>query len=221
VGLRADVTRDPEQLLSTYLTYLPAIFHQDPFVGRFLLAFEAILSGVPEVERPGLEMLISRIADYFDPQTTPPEFLPWLASWVALSLRADWEEATRRSFIQQIVVLYRLRGTKAGLQQMLELYTREKVDIFDAFAEPAHFFQVQLTLSEADPNRLRQKQQIARAIIEQEKPAHTFYALQVAVPTMRLVSQALQAREKAEKGYEPPLLILGENTILGTEISAV
>lgn len=211
---------NPNQSVSTYLHYLPAIFQQDPFLGRFLLAFEAMLTDEGDPELPSLFVRIHRLADFFDPTTADKEFLPWLASWVALSLRADWDERTKRAFIQQIVPLYRLRGTKAGLQRMLELYTGEPVSIEDEFDQSAHFFQVQLRLTEPDPNRFRQKQQIARAIIDQEKPAHTFYALQVAVPTMRLVSQALQQREKKEKGVEPPLLILGDNTVLGTEISS-
>jgi phage tail P2-like protein len=144
--------------------------------------------------------------------TTEPEFLPWLASWVSLSLRADWDEATKRSFIQQIVPMYRLRGTRAGLQRMLELYTRERVEVDDQFAAPPDFFQVKLTLSGADPVLFQRKQRIARAIIDQEKPAFTFYALEVVVPAMRLVSQARHERDGA------PYLILGENTLLGTMI---
>lgn len=208
------------QPVSSYLQHLPAIFQQDPFLGRFLLAFESILTGEGDAELPSLFERIRSLAGFFDPETTDEEFLPWLASWVALSLRADWDERTKRAFIQQIVPLYRLRGTQAGLQRMLELYTGEPVVVADEFDQSPHFFQVQLRLSEPDPNRFRQKQQIARAIIDQEKPAHTFYALQVAVPTMRLVSLALQQREKKEKGVEPPLLILGDNTVLGTEISS-
>ncbi|HEV7761706.1 MAG TPA: phage tail protein I [Acidimicrobiales bacterium] len=200
-----------DQSTSSYLQHLPAIFHQDPFVGRFLLAFETVLSGPGAAGQPGLETLIGRLADHFDPKTTPEEFLPWLASWVALSLRADWDTATKRDFIQEIVPLYRLRGTQAGLQRMLEIYTRESVTIDDTFDDPAHFFQVKLTLSDADPDRLRRKQEIARAIVDQEKPAHTFYALRVAVPTMRLVSLELQKQE----GDVPKLLILGTNTLLG------
>ena len=194
---------------SSYLGYLPAIFQEEPFVGRFLLAFETILSGAGP-DQPGLEATISHLADYLDPMTTKAEFLPWLAGWVTLSLRADWDEATRRNFIQQIVPLYRLRGTKAGLERMLELYTGQLPFVDDDFDEPAHFFQVRLTLTEADPEMLRRQQQIARAIIDQEKPAHTFYALQVAVPTMRLVSEARHQQTNA------PLLILGQNSLLGT-----
>ena len=205
-----------EKSISGYVNYLPAVFQQDPFIGRFLLAFEAILSGSEDAKQPGLEETIGRMAEAFDPQTTREEFLPWLAGWVALSLRADWDAPTKRRFIEQIVPLYRLRGTQAGLEQLLRLYTQENVTIYDAFTQPAHFFQVQLRLSEADPDRLRVKQQIARAIIDQEKPAHTFYALKVSVPTMRLVSLAKQVELEKTEGVKPPLLILGKNTTLGS-----
>jgi len=199
---------DGDQPASGYLAYLPAIFRRDEFAGSFLLAFEAVLSGGEG--QPGLEATIGRLADYLDPMTTEAEFLPWLAGWVALSLRADWDDDTKRRFIQQIVPLYRLRGTRAGLERLLRLYTREVVEVDDDFDQPAHFFQVRLTLREADPDVLRTKERIARAIIDQEKPAHTFYALEVAVPTMRLVS-----RERHERDGDP-LLILGDNTLLGT-----
>jgi phage tail-like protein len=203
---------------SSYLDYLPALFREDPFAGQFLLAFEAVLSGADGVD--GLEQTIGRVADYLDPRTTPEDFLPWLAGWVALSLRADWDADTKRGFIREVVPLYRQRGTLAGLQRMLEIYlrpagdqvTRDDVVIFDEFDEPAHFFQVQLTLSDANPLRLRATQEIARAIIDREKPAHTFYALKVVIPTMRLVSEELRKRENDV----PALLILGQNTWLGT-----
>ena len=198
---------------SSYLRYLPAIFRQDPFLGRFLMAFETVLSGADG--QPALEFAISHVADYLDPWATGADFLPWLASWVTLRLRADWDEKTQRSFIQEIVPLYRLRGTLTGLSRMLHLYTGQPVVIYDDFEDLPFFFEVQLTLSEADPALLQVKQQIARAIIDQEKPAHTFYALQVAVPTMRLVSEARHEREKA------PLLILGTNTLLGTSIPSL
>jgi phage tail-like protein len=193
---------------SSYLDHLPAIFRQEPFVGRFLLAFERVLTST-DAQQPGLETTIGSLADYLDPERTKAEFLPWLAGWVTLSLRADWDETTKKSFIQQIVPLYRLHGTKAGLERMLELYAGQRPEISDDFEQPAHFFQVRLRLIQADAELLQRKQEIARAIIDQEKPAHAFYALQVAVPTMRLVSTARHQREKA------PLLILGKNTLLG------
>ncbi|NJM40367.1 MAG: phage tail protein I [Anaerolineae bacterium] len=164
-----------------------------------------ILSGQADPNHEGLEETIGGLATFFDANDTREEFLPWLASWVSLSLRADWDTATKRSFIQEIVSLYRLRGTKAGLARMLEIYTGQPVEINDDFAQPAHFFQVKLTLGDTDLDRLRKQQEIARAIIDQEKPAHTFYALKIGIPTMRLVSEDLR---KAEKNG-PKLLYLG------------
>ena len=49
-----------------------------------------------------------------------------------------------------------------------------------------------------------------------KKPAHTFYGLQLSTRTMRLVSTDLQQRETTAD-YTPPLLVLGSNTLLGTE----
>jgi phage tail-like protein len=205
---------------SRYLDYLPAIFQQDSFLGQFLLAFETLLSQAsPAAPSPALEEMIEDIAHFFRPSETPAEFLPWLAGWVALSLREDWEEETKRNFLREIVPLYRKRGTRAGLERMLGIYLGEdipitiydKVDDFD-FEAPAHFFQVEITVRDREPVLLQRRQQVALAIIEREKPAHTFYALRIRIPTMRLISEALQEKEGGE------LLILGTNTLLGTDI---
>ncbi|MDV2996747.1 MAG: hypothetical protein N4J56_006452 [Chroococcidiopsis sp. SAG 2025] len=197
---------------SNYLQYLPATLQTDWDLGQFLLAFEQILSGLPtkpqivepdttdspdSPDSPGLEASIDEIHTYFDPKETPAEFLPWLASWVALSLREDWEETVKRNFIHGIVPLYQKRGTKDGLIEMLRLYLvnpQEKISVYE-FDPPAHYFQVELELTSQDLEAYRRKEKIARAIIEQEKPAHTFYALQIKMPTMRLVSQKLAERE--------------------------
>lgn len=203
----------PVEKISSYQQHLPAVFQTDELIGRFLLAMEAVLSGLGAERaegaglgpgpRDGLEDVLARVHTLFDPAATRAEFLPWLASWVALTLRADWDEPTRRAFIAGIVPLYKLRGTKAGLEAMLSLYTREPVTVDDSFTDPPHFFSVRMTLSEQDREQVRLKQQIARAIIDQEKPAHTFYALQIAVPTMRLPAH------------------LGTNeTLLGTDASS-
>ena len=68
-------------MTSSYLDHLPALFRDEEFLGRFLLAFETMLSG--RGERVGLESEIGRVADYLDPMTADPEFLPWLSDWVA------------------------------------------------------------------------------------------------------------------------------------------
>ncbi len=224
------------QPTSSYLQYLPPIFQESDFLDGFLLAFEKILSqAAPSDARPALETVIAQSDKYFRPlpsgeaqHQTPADFLPWLAGWVALSLREDWPEQTQRRFIREVVPLYRKRGTKAGMKRMLEIYLGDGVpiNIYDrqadpneavptpdalSFAPPPYFFQVRIEVGTQDTNEIRRIQQIAQAIIEQEKPAHTYYGLQIMIPTMRLLSEELAAK------LEQNPLILGENTLLGTK----
>lgn len=196
---------------SRYCDDLPAYLQTDPFLGKFLLAFEKVLSGFPEEAtarfKPhlltgealplwGLETVISQIHTYLDPQQTPLEFLPWLAGWVALSLRDDWNEEVRRNFISQIVPLYQVRGTVLGLKKMLQIYLENSglsypdrsISIFE-FDDHPHYFQVQLALPSnqvIQPDRYWRECRAARAIIDQEKPAHTFYALRILTLTLQI-----------------------------------
>lgn len=139
-------------------------------------------------------------------ESTPSEFLPWLASWVAFSLRQDWNDLEKRQFISQIVPLYRQRGTKKGLENLLRAYTGlpgRNVEILE-FAQPMqventfvgvntvvgggapYYFLVKMSLPAPDPEAKLRQEQIARAIIDQEKPAHTYYDLRTEVPTMQI-----------------------------------
>src|ERR1041384_5225074 len=105
-----DSIRQPSSLLE----YLPAIYQEeidqetgqpDPFLGQFLLAFERVLTAEddPKLQFKSLETTIANIATLFDPQQTPDEFLPWLASWTAFSLRADLDFDQQRDFLSKII----------------------------------------------------------------------------------------------------------------------
>ncbi|MFZ3384003.1 MAG: hypothetical protein WA144_08770, partial [Candidatus Methanoperedens sp.] len=67
---------------NSYLRYLPAIYQEDPssmeFLERFLSIFETVFND--------LETEISNIFKYFDPDTAPENFIPWLASWMNMAL---------------------------------------------------------------------------------------------------------------------------------------
>jgi phage tail-like protein len=137
---------------NSLLQYLPAIYREEPFLGDFLLAFEKLLFGrddqVPQTGFPrfgeaeaqalvrdhtvdrdlsgaplALERTIAGIATYFDPSRTPEDFLPWLASWTAFTLRADLGRDKQRDFIAKIISLYRRRGTKQNLVDLLKIFT--------------------------------------------------------------------------------------------------
>ena len=200
-----------DQIPSSYLQDLPAIFSEDPLLGRLLLAFEQVLTGVPGLasRNPdptrGLEEIIAEIARLFDPNATREEFLQWLSGWVALGLRADWSAAQKKDFLANIVPLYRRRGTKENLVELLEIYTGSTpVTTGDSQADfqigvhssigtdtqiggsAPHFFHVRVTMSSPTPEALERQTQIATALIDLQKPAHTDYKLEILFDTMQI-----------------------------------
>jgi len=219
--------------VSRYLEHLPGVFSDDPFLGRFLLAFERVLTGVgglpgaelanPPAVAAGLEEVLDKIHTYFDPALAPPELLPWLATWVATSLREDWDDATRRSFLARVVPLYQRRGTPSALQQLLQIYLDPTTDPSegDPIVEiidndpsfPPRYFQVRFTVSEHDPHLLARRAAIAIAIIDREKPAHTFYGLRIHYPSLQIADPPTYVDGKPVNG-----VFIGNNTVLGDNI---
>lgn len=196
------------QASSSYLKLLPSVFSEDPFLGRFLLAFEHVLTGLAGGEpepAEGLEETIAGIARLFDPRETREEFVPWLAGWVALGLRADWTLAQQRDFLAKIVPLYRRRGTKDNLSELLKIYTglapvitgvddtEFQIGVHSTIGRdtqlgggPAHRFHVTVTMPNPDPQTLQRQFQIASALIDLQKPAHTTYDLSIVFNTMQI-----------------------------------
>lgn len=186
------------------LNHLPALFteHQEGHVNRFAPFedrpfFERYLRGFEDAMEPTNEQL-SQMALYFEADATPPDFLPWLGTWVALVLDENWPEMKRRRLIKEAVELYGWRGTRRGLARYLEIYTGVIPQINDQPFEgmrlgastllgqntllgdvPPHTFVITVALP--DPQSV--KEQIIRDIIESEKPAHTAYELRLVYRT--------------------------------------
>jgi phage tail-like protein len=156
--------------------YLPAIYRDNPFVGQYLWAFEQLLLD--------LERQISTLASVFDPMEAREEFLPWLSSWVAFTLRADLDPIQQRRFLARIIPLYRRRGTLKNLQDLLAIFTTGLPTVEEA--DDPHHFRVTLRLPQAAPAVQLRQIAIAHALIDLEKPAHTFYDLNLLVPTMQI-----------------------------------
>lgn len=96
--------------------------------------------------------------------------------------------------------MYRWRGTKQGLSRVLSTYLKiaglgEKVEVSDNFTGFPYYFQVQLTLNDRDPVKYWQQAKIAKAIIDQEKPAQTYYALRILTPTMQITRRSVWSSE--------------------------
>jgi phage tail-like protein len=209
------------------MEYLPSIYqerdpaHPKTFLGQFLLVFEKVLLGLdedpqssgtesgevkPEVEEE-IEALgeeIARMHTLFDPAETPEEFLPWLAGWAALSLRYDLSSSRRRKLLAKIIPLYRIRGTRKYLEELLLSCVDAVVSVSDAELPPmqvgAHatvgsdtyigggppyFFSVILVAPKLSQEQKEKQTAIAHSVIELAKPAHTFYELSIVSPRMQ------------------------------------
>lgn len=170
---------------SKYVQYLPGLYHEDHFMGRFLKIFENILTPIEE--------MIEYVHLYFDPRIAPEGLLPWLASWVDIVLDEAWPVEKRRQLIGAAVELYRWRGTRWGLTEYLRIYTGVEPVITEQIAGfrlgessllgwstilgegQDHCFTVTLELDDSSAVDLER----VRAIIEAEKPAHAAYKLEV------------------------------------------
>lgn len=183
----------PQVLLRANLT---ADAKQENVVRRLLDVMETMFRTFEEV--------LDTVPDRFDPLRTPDDFLPWLASWAALVLRADWSQEQKRQVLARIVPLYRMRGTREGLEQYLRAYVGAGVHIEDVHQPlqvgmvatvgtdtvvggiPTNIFRVRVAFTTSDVAGLAQRTESVKAVLEIEKPAHTDYILSVSGPTFRV-----------------------------------
>jgi phage tail-like protein len=120
----------------SWLRFLPALYRTadvagPQFLERALSLFESLLGDV-DVEIDDLPL-------HFDPWAAPDRhpasWLDWLAGWLDFPLDQAWPDAVRRQTVANAFRRHSLRGTVAGLQQLVRLYTGARAYI----EEPARF----------------------------------------------------------------------------------
>lgn len=108
----------------SYLRYLPAIYQEDPasaaFLERYLSIFESVFVDI--------EAEIDAVTRYLDPQGVPSEYLSWLRRWLALEAGETWSEEAERRLLKRGPELFKRRGTRAGLLEMVRLFLEEPVE---------------------------------------------------------------------------------------------
>jgi len=164
-----------------FLQYLPPVLWEEDrdFIERFLHIFEDIFGDI--------ETKVDGIPRLFNPWTTPVRYLPWLASWVALELEPHWTEIQSRAFIRNIVSLYNQRGTLKSLEKYLRIYVGSNVSINELPLDTSpHEFDVTINFPSYDYQHLIARVRRIRAIIDREKPAHTYYHLDIKSPPMQI-----------------------------------
>jgi len=180
----------------SYLNFLPAIYREIDFIGRFLTIFEQAFD--PAVQT------IDVLWAYLDPLTAPEALLPFLGHWVAWPIDHRWDIKQQRRLIRNAIELYRWHGTRRGLRFYLHLYTDLPLDenlpeadkhisIEEIFTRgfvmggtligrdsmlgggrPFHF----IVRLRPEPNKPIDER-LVREIIEREKPAFCTYDLSI------------------------------------------
>lgn len=182
---------------SLYLNFLPSLYQEVDFIGRFLKIFETTFE--PCVQQFKL------LCYYLNPLTAPEAMLDFLAHWVGW-IRSPYISIERQRYlIRQAITIYRWRGTKKGLRFYIHLYTGLPLDedktkeedkhimIQDTFGrglitgqtplgegsvlgggKPYHFI---VHLRSQFPNQIHED--LIRQIIEAEKPAFCTYDLYI------------------------------------------
>lgn len=179
----------------SYLRYLPGIYQEDEagrsFLERYLSLFERFFADS--------ELAIGQIAKWFDLGSVTGEYLRWLSTWLAVAYDENWPEAKLRLLMQRIPELYRKRGTREGIESMIELFIGEKPFIIEHFhlesAEDEEVKRLLYQLYGSDPygfcvlltTQLSSDSYAAVSrILEAEKPAHTNAGLTVLQPWIYL-----------------------------------
>jgi phage tail-like protein len=187
---------------STYLQYLPEIYHGDELVNHLLMLVESFWAP--------LEKQIAHPENYFDPDLAPPAFLDWLSEWIGVPNDRHIPMERKRLLLRSALSLYKRAGTRGALEEFLALYTGGKVEITEHRADNfmlgkdarlglsvalgknnlPHTFTVRVTVRRSDLLRQFGDQQSnldrmyyrrLEAIIAAQKPAHTAYNLNLQI----------------------------------------
>lgn len=105
----------------SYLRHLPSIYQKDEKSKKFLEKFLSIY----ETFFLGIDKKIDSFTQYLDPNSVPDDFLPWLASWLALTIDEKWPKYKISKLIELAPTLYKNRGTKNGMEQIISLFLDE------------------------------------------------------------------------------------------------
>jgi phage tail-like protein len=172
---------------------------------------EDVIALFPEYIDPALTPIDN--PDAADDVPLRSEFLDYLASWAALTLDQNWSLEKKREWARRIMPLYRRRGTRDGLQDYLHTFVGNDVTVdeppggfiiaapdnstvgVNSFIAggPAYFFRVRINYAYDMPFDITEWVNVrrgTRAIVELEKPAHTYYSMDTRTPGFIVAQRA-------------------------------
>ena len=102
---------------------LPRTMAQDPVLRNFVTAFEEVADTVRE--------RIDSIEHQVDTGLASPEMLQFLGAWLGLELEPTDPAEYRRSMVREVGRLLGWRGTRYGVEALLEAATGARVTVTD------------------------------------------------------------------------------------------
>jgi phage tail-like protein len=201
----ADSSGNPGGFLGEYLKIIEAFLH-----GRSdaLLGSEKIASLNDWIAKTPayLDPATTPVNHGTPGEVQQSDFLNYLAGWVGLTLDNNWSLEKRRQWLQRIVPLYKTRGTRKCLEEYLKMFVGNNAWVQEPSGgfvigdpenstvgestyiagAPAYFFKVNINYGFAPaPFSIEEWKNVGRstrAIVDREKPAHTYYHLRRRAP---------------------------------------
>jgi phage tail-like protein len=104
---------------------LPEVYRRyDENIQTFAAALDEVLAPV--------WMVLDCYDAYMDPFLTPSDFLDMLSAWVAFPIDGNWSDDQARRLVATAVDLYRWRGTRRGLADLVRAYTGVEPEVTDS-----------------------------------------------------------------------------------------
>ena len=113
----------------SWLEYLPAIYQKSDLESGFLDRYLGVFQTLYE----DLNLRIGKVANFFDVDFADGEFLQWLSEWLDIADSYIWPEEKLKRLLSRSMELYRERGTKKSIEDIVEIYTGAKPYVIETF----------------------------------------------------------------------------------------
>ncbi len=146
--------------------------HQADQFRRFLFIFQHQMTTVTD--------RIDQIPSLTDPMTTEAKYLSWIASWVGFELDESLPLHQQRELVKRSIGLHRRRGTKAGVEEMIQVLTSAPVEVIER-RKPAGTVMGRMTLAggrSVDERYLR-GEPAGCYMVPPERSSTSFFALRL------------------------------------------
>lgn len=113
--------------LLSFLEYLPEVYQSvssDSFMNRFISIFQYMYLEIDEI--------IDNIPENFEPLYNNMKYLSWICEWFGINT-IIWDENKLRYLIGDVIEIFKSKGTKKSIVDMVEKYTGFKPIIVEKF----------------------------------------------------------------------------------------